>query len=197
MIGKDRLIEFEAQVAELYDAGKIKAPIHLSGGNEDQLIEIFKSVKPNDWVLSTWRSHYHALLKGIPEEEVMRQIFTGKSMHINSVEHKFYASSIVGGICPIAVGLAMAIKRKRLKAQVWCFVGDMAAMSGIFYECRRYAEGFDLPIMFIIEDNGISVKTSTAQAWSKHTIGSIPPIVEYYRYDLKWPHHGTGKWVNF
>ncbi|MEK7766161.1 MAG: insulinase family protein, partial [bacterium] len=60
-----RRLAFEQRVKDAFLEGRIRAPIHLSGGNEDQLIEVFSSVRPDDWVLSTWRSHYHALLHGI------------------------------------------------------------------------------------------------------------------------------------
>ncbi len=65
---KAGLIQFERKMADHWEAGKVRGPIHLSGGNEDELIEIFKYIKPTDWVFSTWRSHYHALLHGVPSE---------------------------------------------------------------------------------------------------------------------------------
>ena len=64
-ITKEFLVSFSNEIKEIYELGKIRAPIHLSGNNEDQLINIFKKIKKSDWVFSTWRSHYHALLHGI------------------------------------------------------------------------------------------------------------------------------------
>ena len=64
MITKKELIDFELDIKKVYESGKIKAPIHLSGNNESELIKIFKKIHKNDWVFSTWRNHYHALLKG-------------------------------------------------------------------------------------------------------------------------------------
>ena len=61
---KNKLINFENKVFEIYERKKIRAPIHLSGNNEDQLIKIFKKIKKKDWVISNWRNHYHALLHG-------------------------------------------------------------------------------------------------------------------------------------
>ena len=72
-ITKEDLINFEKKVKEVYEAGKIRAPVHLSGNNEDILIEIFKSVDKNDWVFSSWRNHYHALLHGIEEDELFKK----------------------------------------------------------------------------------------------------------------------------
>ena len=86
MLNKNDLINFELEIKKLYENGKIKAPIHLSGNNEHQLIEIFKKIKKNDWVFSTWRNHYHALLKGIPRNWLKKEIVAGRSMGINSIK---------------------------------------------------------------------------------------------------------------
>ena len=95
---KSFLIDFETEVKEIYESGKITAPVHLSGGNEDELIKIFEDVDEDDWVFSSWRNHYHALLHGIPRDTLMNQIVRGKSMSVYSTKPKFYSSSIVGGI---------------------------------------------------------------------------------------------------
>ena len=233
MITKDDLIAFEKEVAHRYEAGEIHAPIHLGSGNEDQLLEIFKSVSPDDWKLCTWRNHLHALLSGISPDELMRQILAGKSMSINSVEHRFYSSAIAGGILPVAVGLGMAIKRKDDREltyhewgkeqppkdwseclyiyregkamwqekgnlrHIWCFIGDMTARMGVFHESVIYSRNFDLPVTFVIEDNGKSVLTDSKATWGE-TANNRPAIwawgnVERYEYQLSWPHHGTGK----
>ena len=153
------LIAFEADIAREFDAGNIHAPVHLSGGNEQQLIDIFREVKPTDWVCSTHRSHYHALLKGIPPAEVKRQIMAGRSMFISSPEHRFISSAIVGGMLPIACGLAYAGER------VWCFVGDMCASTGAFKDAMKFCMGHNLQCYFMVEDNGLSTNTPTWAAW--------------------------------
>jgi pyruvate dehydrogenase E1 component alpha subunit len=109
---KQYLIDFETEVKEKYEAGDIKAPVHLCGGNGDQLIEIFNNVAEDDWVFCSWRNHYHALLHGIPRDTLMDMIVRGKSMSVYSDKPKFYSSSIVGGILPIALGVAKSIKLK-------------------------------------------------------------------------------------
>jgi TPP-dependent pyruvate/acetoin dehydrogenase alpha subunit len=172
------LIAFERVIANIFEKGKIKAPVHLAGGNEEQLIEIFKQIKPTDWVCSTHRSHYHALLKGIPKEWIKKEILLGHSITLCNREYRFITSAIVGGIIPIAVGLAMSGQT------VWCFVGDMASETGIFHECVKYATGHKLPIHFVVEDNGYSVDTPTELVWR-------------YSYSRKFPHQGVGKWVQF
>jgi TPP-dependent pyruvate/acetoin dehydrogenase alpha subunit len=192
---KAGLVQFERKMADHWEAGKVRGPIHLSGGNEDELIEIFKYVKKTDWVFSTWRSHYHALLKGIPSEWLEQEILEGRSITIVNKEEKFYSSAIVGGIIPIAVGVAMSNKRKGINDTVWCFVGDMTFETGTFMENYKYSKNFDLPIKFVVEDNGVSTNTPTIDTWNKKS--EIPEDVIWYQYKKEWPHYGTGKWVIF
>lgn len=187
------LIAFERVVAEEFEQGKIRAPIHLSGGNEEELIRVFRDVHPKAWVFSTWRWHYHALLHGVPQEKVMAEI-RAKGMNASFPEHRFYSSAIVGGILPIAVGVAAAIKRVGGSRMVWCFVGDMAATTGIFHESAEYAAGHDLPIEFVIEDNGFSTNAPTEQVWGERDLRKHP---RRYSYERTFPHMGTGKWVQF
>ena len=73
------LIEFENSIVGLWEDAKIRGPVHLSNGNEDPLIEIFKRIKTDDWVFSNWRSHYHALLKGLDPTWITNEILKGKS----------------------------------------------------------------------------------------------------------------------
>ena len=73
-MNKKDLIDFEKRVQDVYESGKIKAPVHLSGNNEDQLIEIFKKIDKDDWVFSSWRNHYHALLHGFDPEILFNHI---------------------------------------------------------------------------------------------------------------------------
>ena len=133
-MNKQYLIDFETEVKERYERGEIHSPVHLSSNNEEQLIDIFKQVDKNDWVFCSWRNHYHALLHGIPRDVLMNQIIRGKSMSVYSKEHKFYSSSIVGGILPIALGVAKSIQLKNEKNKVCCFLGDMTLESGIFHK---------------------------------------------------------------
>jgi pyruvate dehydrogenase E1 component alpha subunit len=194
-IDKKYLVDFEAEVAKRYENGEIKAPIHLSGGNEEQLIEIFKDINKDDWVFVPWRNHYHALLHGFDRQQLMDDIIEGKSMSTSSNINKFYSSAIVGGIIPIALGVAMALKRKKSDRKVWCFIGDMTFETGVFHESYKYAKNFELPLQFVVEDNNLSVHTPTDVAWNIRQ--DVPNDIIYYRYENKYPHHGTGAWVNF
>ena len=194
-LNKKFLIKFENEIKELYEKGKIKAPIHLSGNNENQLIKIFKKIKKNDWVISTWRSHYHALLHGLPPKWIKEVIIKGRSMGINSRKYNFYSSAIVGGGISIGMGIAMAIKRKKKKNKVWVFIGDMTFETGQFEECYKYVKNFKLPLKFVLEDNGLSTNTPTKYAWKR--LKKVPKDVIYYKYKRKFPHHGTGNWILF
>lgn len=194
----EKLIAFEMKVKEEFEAGRVNGPIHLSGGNESQLIEIFRDVDSEDYVFSTWRNHYHALLHGIPEKWVYDQIIEGKSLSLNNAAYRFYTSAIVGGILPIAVGVAAGIKRYGGKEKVWCFVGDMCATGGAFHVATSFAGYRNLPIQFVIEDNGMSTNTPTHEAWGS---GSLNPLrwvhttdhAMGYQYTRTLPHIGVGK----
>lgn len=200
MLTADALRAFERDIAAEFEAGHIRAPVHLCGGNEDQLIEVFKEVDRGDWVFATYRNHYHALLHGIPADIVKAHILAGRSMFWSSPAHRFLTSAIVGGILPIATGVAAAIQRQRWEAgterQVWVFVGDMAATTGIFHEAVHYADGQDLPIHFVVEDNGFSTDSPTVECWGQEILVESPRL-QRYSYKRVYPHVNSGKWVNF
>ena len=191
----ETLIDFENLIVKHWEDGKIRGPIHLSNGNEEQLIEVFKRIKTSDWVFSTWRSHYHALLKEVPTNWIEEEILKGKSITLCNIDEKFYSSAIVGGTLSIALGVAMGIKDKGSDERVWVFIGDMSFESGIFYEVHKYARNFDLPLYFIVEDNDVSTYTPTEATWNKKR--EVPEDVIYYKYKSKFPHYGTGKWIAF
>ena len=190
-----KLIDFEEKVAQLYEKKKIKGPIHLSGNNEKELIKIFKKIKKKDWVFSNWRNHYHALLKRLDEKFILGQILKGKSMNLNDLDKNFFTSSIVGGILPIALGVAFANKLKKNNSIVWVFVGDMTFETGVFHECYKFGKNMNLKIKFIVEDNAMSTNTDTKKAWGGKQ--KIPKDIIYYKYKRKYPHHGIGKWILF
>ena len=191
---RNKLIAFEKRVAEAFEAKQIKGPVHLSGGNELELIKIFEEISPDDWVVTFYRNHYHALLHGIPEEKLFQAICDGHSMTLQFPEHRFFSTAIVGGQLPIAVGIAMALKRQGSERRVWCFLGDMAATTGIYHEASTYAQRWALPITFIQENNGFSCDTPTQDVW-----GMCAGVYRFnhYVYKRQHPHVGTGKWVAF
>ena len=199
MITKEDLISFEDEICVLFNSGKIKAPIHLYSNNEEQMIDIFKNVKENDWVFCTWRSHYQCLLKGVDRETMINDILCGKSISLCYPSHKIYSSAIVTGNIPIAVGAALDEKLKGTGNHVWCFIGDMTAETGTFYENHKYAVYHDLPITFIIEDNNKSVCTDTQAVWNKkyHSYYEWTEKIIYYQYNNKYPHAGSGVRIQF
>ena len=212
IMNKQELIDFENEIAEIYKEGKIRGPIHLRDGNEDYLIQYFdKYVKPADYKFATWANHLEALLSGVPQHFVKARILDGESMAMNFPDYNFYTSAIVGGICPIAVGMAHALKAKNSNARVHAFIGDMTFMTGIAHESMKYSLAHNLPISWIIADNNKSVCTDTTKTWgiSSYEILRQQWVnfaehypapnwqVYYYQYDSKWPHSGVGEFVSF
>lgn len=194
------LIDFEDEVIKRFKNKEILAPVHLYSGNEEQMIRIFKQIKQEDWVFCSWRSHYQALLKGIPREEIMEEIIRGHSISLNFPKYNFVSSAIVTGILPIAVGVALDIKLRGGDEYVHCFIGDMTSETGAAHECIKYARNHRLRIRFIIEDNGHSVCTDTRETWNQKilTYEGDPTInTYYYKYKSKFPHAGVGERIVF
>ncbi len=191
---KEELREFEKWCVDIYKAGKLRSPLHLSGGNEEHLQAIFKDIEEDDWIFTTYRSHYHALLKGVPKEWLKQWVSDNKSIHVMNKEHKIVTSAIVGGTLSSALGAALGIKLKGGKNRVWAFCGDMTSESGTFHEVTKYARRNDLPITFVVEDNGLSTDTPTQETWGLKDSG--PNIIKY-NYKRIYPHYGVGVFVDF
>lgn len=184
-------IHLPEDIINLQEKDQIEIP-----DSADSSHPIFKGINNSDWVFSSYRNHLQALLHGVPREWLKENILKGRSMEVIHPDYKIFTSGIVGGQLPIAVGYAMSLKIKNSPNHVWAFCGDMAAETGIFEESTKYAQNFNLPITFIIEYNGISVDTPTAQVWN-----GISPLrrnntVRYF-YKNKVPHQGVGREVGF
>ena len=200
VLTKEELIAFEDEIAALFNAGKIRAPVHLYSGNEEQIINAFRPVRSQDWVFCSWRSHYQCLLKGVPRELVRAEILAGRSISLCFPEQRIFSSAIVGGVLPIAVGAAMSIQRRGENARVYCFLGEMTAETGIAHEAIKYSRNHRLPIHFVVEDNEKSVCTDTREVWNQARLSFEGPgdeYVSYYRYQTKYPHAGAGVRVQF
>lgn len=199
------LHKFNEYIKRRYEEGKIKAPIHLHGCNnecqEKELVKIFKNITDKDWIFSTWRSHWHWILSGRHLGKLKSIITSGNSMHVFG--DNFFTSAIVGGIAPIAIGVAWSLKKKRSKSHVYCFLGDMGATTGIAMESIRYACGHELPITFIVEDNGLSVSSDSREIWGCKNCEKGDSClfgnkkITRYVYSRKYPHAGTGKFIMF
>ncbi len=200
MMRKEELIAFEEEIAAMFNAGKIRAPVHLYYGNEEQIIEVFRRIRPQDWIFCSWRSHYQCLLKGVPPQQVRDEILAGRSISLCFPEYRIYSSAIVGGVLPIAVGTAMSIQRSGEDASVYCFMGEMTSETGIAHESIKYSRNHGLPIHFVVEDNEKSVCTDTREAWAQPRLSYQDvndDYITYYRYKTKYPHAGAGVRVQF
>lgn len=197
---KETLINFELKVCESFKNKEILAPVHLYYGNEHEMLQIFEIINENDWVFCSWRSHYQCLLKGVSEELLLSEIKQGKSISLNFPEYKIFSSAIVGGNIPVATGVALANKLQKKNDHVYCFVGDMTSETGCFSENYKFSLNYDLPITWIIEDNGKSVCTDTLNTWNESELtyekGSFEKII-YYKYESIYPHAGTGERIQF
>lgn len=196
----EKLKKYEEKIASIFNAGEIRAPVHLSDGNELELLSIFKEIREQDWVFCSWRSHYQCLLKGVSPEDLEFAIRDGRSIALSFPDHKIYSSAIVGGQISLAVGAAMAAKRKGSNAHIWCFIGDMTSETGVAQSAFRYSIAFDLPITFVIEDNGISVLTETRKVWNVDQLRyeeNSSPKIRSFKYKSRYPHAGAGVRVQF
>lgn len=202
-VTKEDLINFEKEIADIFATGAIRAPVHLRAGREDELIKIFKEneIGPDDYVFGFWDSHELALLKGVPREELKQAIVEGKSISLCFPEYKVLCSGIVGSLMGTAVGAAWALKHQNKKGKAYLFCGDMSAETGIFHEAVKYAVNFDLPVKFIVCDNGVSVMTKTREVWGcddpwfKNT--KYASKIIYFKYINSYPHSGLGKLIKF
>ena len=203
MVTKEELESFEKEIAGIFAAGAIRAPVHLRAGREEPLIKIFKEheIGLDDYVFGYWDSHELALLKGVPREVLKEAIIDGKSISLCFPEYKFLCSGIAASLMGTAVGVAWALQRQNKKGKVYLFCGDMSAETGVFHEAVKYAVNFDLPVKFIVSDNGLSVMTDTREVWGcqdpwfKDT--KYETKIIYFKYKNGYPHSGLGKLIKF
>ncbi len=198
------LVRFEDDMADLFRSAKIHAVVHLHSDESaaEHMLQLFQDIRPQDWVLGTWRNHWQALLKGVPEAEVRQAILDGKSISLCFPKYRVLSSAIVGGIIPMAVGLAKAAAVRGSDERVHCWFGDMSAETGSAHESIKYSENFDLPIVFHVEDNNSSVSSDTRGCWGSKVLTyetlQDHPKVEYSYYTMKkYPHAGLWERVKF
>ncbi|MFP4473751.1 MAG: thiamine pyrophosphate-dependent enzyme [Candidatus Omnitrophota bacterium] len=199
----DDLRNFESEIADVFAQGKIRAPVHLRKGREQQLIDIFRKydIGDDDYLYAYWDAHELALLKGVPREEVKQAVVDGRSIALCFPEYKMLCSGIVGSLMGTAVGTAWSLKNSGAPGRAFVFCGDMSSETGIFHEAVKYAAHFDLPVLFVVCDNGLSVMTPTREVW-----GSPEPWFKdtryeekicYFRYTNEYPHSGLGWKIKF
>ncbi len=189
----DDLRSFESGIKELWESGQLPSLVHLCGGNEGQLLHIFRDIKQGDWIFSTHRTHYHALLAGIDPDLLELKIRQGDSMFVYSKHHNFLCSAVLAGCAGIAAGVAWQLKQETLKRHVWSFIGDGGEEEGHFYEAAMFVEANDLPCTFIIEDNNRSVDTPrNARRGAAKGLEHLFKCVRRYHYTPTYPHAGSG-----
>jgi len=161
---------FEEKAAEMYARGKITGFSHLYTGEEAVAIGAISSLHERDYVVSTYRDHGHCLAKGADPNVVMAELFgrspginkgNGGSMHLFDNQHRFLVGyAIVAGVLPIAVGVGMALQYKDEDSVVTTFFGDGATNAGAFHESLNAASAWNLPVIFICENNFFAIGTS-------------------------------------
>jgi pyruvate dehydrogenase E1 component alpha subunit len=171
---------FEEKCAEVYRMGKIGGFCHLYIGQEAIAVGSMLALKPSDMVLTSYRDHVQAMVKGIAPEAVMAELYgkiggcvkgKGGSMHMFSAEHEFYGGhGIVGGQIGVGTGMAYAAKYKSSGQVTLCFFGEAAVNQGIFHESLNMAQLWKLPIIYICENNQYGMGTSQERAMSTRNI---------------------------
>lgn len=164
-----RIRAFEGQSERAYRSGLAGGYLHVYNGMEATAIGWLSSIQPGDPVITAYRDHGHALYLGCDALECMAEIMgratglskgKGGSMHLYSKEHNFYGGwGIVGGHTALGVGLAFGTKYRGGNEVTHCFLGDGAANAGVLYEVMNMASLWDLPVIFIIENNEFAMGT--------------------------------------
>ena len=160
---------FEERAAEEYAQGNIAGFLHLYPGEEAVAVGVLHAAEPADYVVSTYREHVHALVRGISPNTVMAELFgkktgcsggMGGSMHLFDRERRFMGGyAIVGETFPIATGIGYAIAMRELPEAVICFFGDGAVNQGTFHESLNMAALWQLPVLFVCENNHYQIGT--------------------------------------
>ena len=165
-----RVRRFEQQALKQYNGGKMGGFLHLYIGQESVAVGACSLMGDHDHVITAYRDHGHALAVGMGMNECMAELYgkatgcskgKGGSMHFFAPDKNYWGGhGIVGGQTPLGLGLAYGLKYKGLKGAAMCFLGDGAVNQGCFYESLNMAALFELPVIYIIENNGYSMGTS-------------------------------------
>lgn len=160
---------FEEKSAEMYALAKIAGFLHLYIGEEAIAVGAIAALRPDDYVISSYRDHGHCLARGSEPGKVMAELFgkatglckgKGGSMHLTDVSRHFMGGyAIVGGHLPLAAGLAFAIQYRKQDRVVLCFFGEGALPSGQAHEAFNLAALWNLPVVFICENNRYAMGT--------------------------------------
>ena len=171
---------FEEKCAESYSLGKIGGFCHLYIGQEAVAVGAISALRPDDYVLTSYREHGQAIAKGITPDAVMAELYgkatgcsrgKGGSMHLFDADVNFLGGhAIVGGQIPLATGVAFASKYKETDQVALCFFGEAAVNQGAFHESLNMAQLWKLPCIYICENNKYGMGTSLERAMSLQNV---------------------------
>ncbi len=175
-----RIREFESKCYELYTQEKIRGFMHLYDGEEAVAVGVIPVLEASDRIVATYREHGHALVRGSPMAGVMAEMYgkreglsggRGGSMHLfDRARGLFGGNAIVGGGIPLAVGLALADHMQGARRVTACFFGEGAAAEGVFHESLNLAALWNLPVLFVCENNGYAMGTALTLSESEPDI---------------------------
>ncbi len=161
---------FEERAGEMYARAKVGGFLHLSIGEEATIVGAARALRTSDYLISTYRSHGHALVRGTPPRNVMAELFgrvdgcsggRGGSMHMFDLERRFMGGyGIVGGNLPIAAGIALASDYRGEDDVTLCTFGDGASNQGTFGETLNLAALWRLPVVFMVTNNQFGMGTA-------------------------------------
>ena len=161
---------FEERAGEMYARAKVGGFLHLSIGEEATIVGSARALRDSDYLISTYRSHGHALVRGTPPENVMAELFgrvdgcshgRGGSMHMFDLSRRFMGGyGIVGGNLPIAAGIALSSDYRNTDEVTLCTFGDGASNQGTFGETLNLAALWRLPVVFMVTNNQFGMGTS-------------------------------------
>ncbi|MEM9280689.1 MAG: pyruvate dehydrogenase (acetyl-transferring) E1 component subunit alpha [Verrucomicrobiota bacterium] len=169
-----RIRRFEQTSLKHYHSGSIGGFLHLYIGQESVAVGCVSLMGENDHIITAYRDHAHALGVGMSMDECMAELFgkrtgcskgKGGSMHYFAPDKNYWGGhGIVGGQTPLGAGIAFALKYRELQGCCMCFLGDGAINQGAYHEALNLASLWDLPVIYIIENNGYSMGTSQARS---------------------------------
>lgn len=173
---------FEEKCVELYSYEKIRGFLHLYIGEEAVAVGVMESLTPEDAVLATYREHGQALARGVSAASIMAEMYgkregccrgRGGSMHLFDTSKRFYGgSAIVAGGLPLAVGMALADKMMQRNRVTVAFFGDGAVAEGEFHESLNLAALWQLPVLFVCENNRYAMGTALRYTQSQTDIAA-------------------------
>jgi pyruvate dehydrogenase E1 component alpha subunit len=175
-----RVRRFEEECAQLYSQEKIRGFLHLYDGEEAVVAGVIPVLEQRDRIVATYREHGHALVRGVPMKAVLAEMYgkqegcsrgRGGSMHLFDHAQNFHGgNAIVGGGLPMAVGLALAEQAQDSGVVTACFFGEGAVAEGEFHESMNLAALWELPLLFVCENNLYAMGTALARSESETDI---------------------------